>query len=288
MKTLDADMQTHLEQPATTLTVALRVERLDGVILAVTAFDAPLTFGGDTYEAFGFLRTDVDTSDNMDVGSTEVTGILQSDSLTEDDLRIGRWDFASYTLVRVNWADLTIDPEILATGNLGVVRSGRLKFVAELLSLLQAAQNSIGVLNSPLCIHNFGKSEGGPGRGNGCTFDLSTVTETGTVASVDSDLYGVHDAARTEPDGHFSNGVFRIMDGDFAGMEFEIRAYIVGFWVLFTALPENITGAAYEIVRGCNKSLRQCVDDFDNILDRLASDYTQGGDAAVQVGRHDA
>lgn len=288
MKTLDPDMQAHLQLPTTTLTVALRVERLDGIVLAVTAFDAPLTFGGDTYEAFGFLRSDVDTADNMDVGSTEVTSILRSDSLTEDDLRIGRWDFAAYTLVRVNWADLSIDPEILATGNLGVVRTGRLRFVAELLSLMQAVQNSIGVLNSPLCLHNFGKSEGGPGRGNGCTFNLASVTVTGTVSSVDSDLYGVHDAARTEADAYFGNGVFRITSGAYAGMEFEVRAYIVGFWVLFTALPANIAGATYEMVRGCNKSLRQCVDDFDNILDRLASDYTQGGDAAVQVGRHDA
>lgn len=287
MKTLDADMQTHLEQRTTTLTVCIRVERLDGVILAATAFDLPLTFGGDTYEAFGFLRRDIDTSSDMDVGSTEVTGILSSDTITEDDVRIGRWDFAAYSLVRVNWSDLTIDPEILASGNLGVVRTGRLRFVAELLGLVQAMQNSIGVLNSPLCVHNFGASEGGNGRGNGCTFDLATVTDTGTVEAVDSDLYGIHDSARTEPDTYYGNGTFRITDGDYAGMEFEIRAYIVGFWILFTALPEDVTGAAYEIVRGCNKSLRQCVDDFDNITDRLASDYTQGGDAAVQVGRHD-
>lgn len=286
MKTLDADMQTHLEQSTTTLAIIARVERLDGVILTVTSFDAPLVVGGETYEPYGFLRTDIDTGDSMDVGSTEITSILSSDSLTEDSLRIGDWDFAAYTLRRVNWADLTIDPEILSTGNLGVVRTGRLKFVAELLSLMQAAQNSIGVLNSPQCLHNFGKSEGGNGRGNGCTFDLATVTETGTVESVDSDLYGVHDSARTEADAYYSNGVFRITDGDYAGKEFEIRAYIVGFWILFTALPEDITGAAYEIVRGCDKSLRQCVDDFDNILDRLASDYTQGGDAAIQVARH--
>jgi uncharacterized phage protein (TIGR02218 family) len=287
MKTLDADMQTHLEQPTTTLTWCIRVERLDGVVLAATAFDQPLTFGGDTYEPFGFLRRDIDGSSDLDVNSTEVTGILSSDALTEDDVRIGRWDFAAYSLVRVNWADLTIDPEILSTGNLGVVRTGRLRFVAELLGLVQAAQNSIGVLNSAQCIHNFGKSEGGFGRGNGCTFDLATVTDSGTVESVDSDLYGIHDSARTEADTYYSNGVFRIMDGDYAGMEFEIRAYIVGFWILFTALPEDITGAAYEIVRGCDKSLRQCVDDFDNIADRLASDYTQGADAAIQVARHD-
>jgi uncharacterized phage protein (TIGR02218 family) len=287
MKTLDADMETHLQLATTQLAIILRVERLDGEVLTVTSFDAPLVVGGETYEPFGFLRTDVDTAADMDVGSTEVTSILRSDSLTEDDLRIGRWDFAAYTLRRVVWSDLTIDPEILAEGNLGVVRTGRLKFVAELLSLMQGVQNSIGVLNSPLCLHNFGKSEGGFGRGNGCTFDLATVTQTGTVESVDSDLYGVHDSARIEADAFYSNGVFRITDGDYAGREFEIRAYIVGFWILFTALPENITGAAYEIVRGCNKSLRQCVDDFDNILDRLASDYTQGGDSAVQVARHE-
>jgi len=286
MKTLDPAMETHLALPTTTLTTIVRVERVDGVVLRVTAFDAPLVVGGETYEPFGFLRSDVDVSDAMDVGTTEITSILRSDSLTEDDLRIGRWDFAAYSMQRVNWADLAIAPEILSEGNLGVVRTGRLKFVAELLGIMQAVQNSIGVLNSPQCIHNFGMSEGGPGRGNGCTFNLATVTQTGTVASVDSDLYGVHDAARTEADGYYSNGTFQITSGPYNGLKFEIRAYIVGFWVLFTALPADITGATYSIVRGCNKSLRQCVDDFNNVLDRLASDYTQGGDAAVQVGRH--
>ena len=35
MKTLDADMQTHLEQSTTTLAIIARVERLDGRINAV-------------------------------------------------------------------------------------------------------------------------------------------------------------------------------------------------------------------------------------------------------------
>lgn len=129
MKTLDADMETHLQLATTQLAIILRVERLDGEVLTVTSFDAPLVVGGETYEPFGFLRTDVDTAADMDVGSTEVTSILRSDSLTEDDLRIGRWDFAAYTLRRVVWSDLTIDPEILAEGNLGVVRTGRFHYI---------------------------------------------------------------------------------------------------------------------------------------------------------------
>lgn len=286
MKTISVAMQTHLDLPCTTLATCIHVTRTDGVELFASTFNRSLTIDGDVYAPLGFMRADMTTESDMDVPSTEITGILDADTITEDDLRIGRWDFAAYEAFQVNWADLTMGRIELQSGNLGVVRSGRLKFIVELLGLMETVQQSLGDLNSALCIHNFGMAEGGAGRGNGCTFALAGVTATGTVDSVDSDFYGVHDAARVEADAYFSNGVFRITTGDYAGMEFEVRAYIVGFWVLFTALPADVAGEDYEIVRGCNKSLRQCVDDFNNINDRLASDYTQGGDAAVQVARH--
>lgn len=286
MKVIPVALQTHYELPTTTLADCIHVTRSDGVELFATTFNKPLTIDGDVYQALGYLRADLSHADSMDVTTTEITSLLDAAVITEDDVRAGRWDHAAYELFRVNWADLTMGREQLAAGNLGTFKTGRLRFVAELLGLTQNVQQSIGNLNSPQCLHELGDNNAGAGRGNGCTVDLAPFTVTGTIDSMDSDFYGIHDAARAEADQYFSGGVMTITSGTMTGMRFEVRAYIVGFWVLFTAVPDDVTGATYSMSRGCDKSLRTCVDVFNNINDRLASDYTQGSDAAVQVARH--
>lgn len=288
MKTISAGMQTHLEQALTTLTFTVKLVRpFDGLEVFASTFNRALTIDGDVYEPFGFGRTDLDSDDAMSVGTCELTGILDSDTITEADLVAGLWDFATWEAKYYNWGDLTMTPVHQGSGTLGVVRTGRLKFVAEVLGLMQAAQVSILNLTSPTCIHDFGDNNASPSTGNGCTFDVSTVTFAGTIAAVDANLYTITDAARTEPEGYFTNGKFRIMTGTWAGLEREVRAYDVGEWILFTSLPADLTGEDYEIVKGCDKSLRMCVDEYDNILDRLASDYTQGNDAAFSVATKD-
>lgn len=286
MKVIPVALQTHYELPTTTLADCIHVTRSDGVELFATTFNKPLTIDGDVYQALGYIRADLSHADSMDVTTTEITSLLDAAVITEDDVRAGRWDRAAYEVFRVNWADLTMGREQLASGNLGTFSTGRLRFVAELLGLTQNVQNSIGNLNSPQCLHELGDNNAGAGRGNGCTVDLTPFTVTGTIDSMDSDYYGIHDSARAEADAYFSGGVMTITSGTMNGMRFEVRAYIVGFWVLFTAVPDDVTGATYSMTRGCDKSLRTCVDVFNNINDRLASDFTQGNDAAVQVARH--
>lgn len=289
MRVIPIALQTHLGLSTRTMTTLVKVTRTDGVVLYAASLNRPVTFEGNVYQALGFLRTDLTAEDEMSIGTTNVEGILDSATITEDDVRAGRWDAAAWEMRRINYVTPTDGAVYLGSGQLGSCTIGRLRWTAELLGLMQSVQNSLGNLNSPLCVHNFGKSEGGPGLGNGCTVDVAgspSFTQSGTASSMDSDFYGVHDGARTEPDGYYSNGIFRVTTGVMAGMEFEIRGYIVGFWILFTALPYDVTGEDYEIVRGCDKSLRTCIDVFDNLLDRLASDYTQGGDAAMQTARH--
>lgn len=283
-------VQTHLDGTVRTLADCLTVtQRQAGstAILRVTTLNRPLVVSGDTYAPLGFIRKDLTAEDNLDTGTTEVDGILDSDYLTEDDIRAGRWDGATWEWFTVNFKVPSDGVINRANGQLGEIHWGVNRFTAELLDLMQGLKTGIGNLNSALCRHKFAASEGGPGLGNGCTVDPAPHTVTGTIESVDSDFYGIHDSTRTEDDAFFSNGIMTITSGVMTGMKFPVRAYITGFWVLFEALPYDATGETYSLLRGCNKTLTQCVDDFDNILDRLASDYTQGRDSAIQVGRHE-
>ncbi len=286
-------LQTHLDLYSRTLADCLVVTQLAAgstAVLRVTTLNAPVVIASGvyagTYAPLGYLRRDMSAEDNMGVGTTEVDGILDSAYLTEDDLRAGRWDGAAWQKFRVNYVTPADGQINLGSGTLGTVTHGRLRFTAELLGIMQVVQNGIGRLNSALCIHDFAASAAGPGLGNGCTVNPATHTVTGTIDSVDSDFYGIHDAARAEADFFFSNGKMTITSGVMTGMQFEVRAYIVGFWVLFTALPYDATGATYSMLRGCDKTKAACTVFGKVTTDRLASDYTQGSDAALQVARH--
>ena len=281
-------LQTHLEGSTRTLAVCLSVAQVQpgsSTVLRVTTLNRPLVVSGDTYAPLGLMLRDLTGEDNMDVGTTEADGILDSDYITEDDIRAGRWDAAEWEMFRVNYASPTDGRIHLGNGRLGEIRWGRVRFTAELLDMMQGLKTSIGFLTSALCIHRLGDS-GGKGRGNGCQVDLGPHTVTGTIDSVESDFYTINVSDRTEDDATFSNGILTITDGVMAGMQFGVRAYITGVIVLFNALPYDAAGAAYSLVRGCDKTKRTCIDVFDNVENRLAFDYVQGRDAAMQVGRH--
>lgn len=272
-----------VEQQATGSSAILRVTTTNNPVVITTG-----DYAG-TYLPLGYVRRNWNANDAMGVPNSEVGGFLGPVYVTEEDLRIGRWKSATWVKFTCDYNDPDAWQIHRGSGFLGQIHHGRLRFTAELVGLLQMVQNGIGNLNSPLCIHDFGKGNPRlrPELGNGCTFDLDTVTDSGTVESVDSDFYGIHDSARAEADAYYSNGIFRIADtsSPYNGMEFEIRAYIVGFWILFTALPADITGTTYEIVRGCDKTLAACQGFGLVETDRLASDFTQGNDAAIAVAR---
>lgn len=286
-------IQSHISGTVRTTADCIVIEQQQpgsSVVLRATTLNRQIVIeDGDfagTYEPLGFFRKDLSAEDNLDTGTTEIDAVLDPAYVTEDDIRAGRWDAAKWTMFRVNYKAPEDGVIHLGNGKLGEINWGVQRFTAELLDLMQGTKTGIGNLNSALCIHRFAASQGGPGLGNGCTLDPAPFTVTGTIDSVDSDLYGIHDSARGEADGYFSNGEMEITSGAMQGMRFPVRAFVGGFWVLFEALPyEPEEGTTYSMVRGCNKTLDACVDVFDNVLDRLASDYTQGRDAAMQVGR---
>lgn len=286
-KSIDAAMQTVLDGHDWPLVPILLCTRLlDGFELGVTSHDRQLSVSGKTYEPFGLDAKDLSSEPDGAVGSTEVGGILDSASITEEDIRIGLWDFATWQMWLVNWENLSIPPIELGSGSVGTVRSGRSAFWAEIVDRFQAMQNGIGVLNSPRCIHELGDANAVNGRGNGCTVNLATFTVTGTLTSVASDLQTVADTGRAEADAFFSNGKMYITSGVYSGMPFHVRAYLVGTWVLFNALPADLTGETYSMIRGCDKLLTTCRDVYGKAhTDRLASDWTQGGDRLVQPAR---
>lgn len=191
MKTVSANLLAHLAAEVATLATCWRITLTDGTVLRFTDHNADIFYNGETYLAStGYTASDISDSDALNVDNLDVQGVIESPSITEEDLRIGRWDNAAISIFELNYADLTQGILTLKTGTLGEVTLDRNQFRAELRGLMQAYSRTIGQLDSPTCRAQLGDSR--------CGVALAGLTVTGTLDSVNADQVTLYDSARTE------------------------------------------------------------------------------------------
>jgi uncharacterized phage protein (TIGR02218 family) len=221
VKRCSAALKTHLAKASQTLAWCLLLQREDDAVYAFTSHDRDIAFNLEafvtgqgygappgiigtatqTYLAGGFLPSNVATTAKLNPDNLEVTGILDSSLILEDDLRSGVWDKARFAVFLVNWADLTMGAMIERVGDLGEVRTGSTAFVAEMTGLLRRLQLTIGRITAPLCDADVFDTRCGADPGGSHTDSSGTFafTVTGTLDSVGADGLTLFDAARTEP-----------------------------------------------------------------------------------------
>jgi len=189
--------------------VLLKMTRTDGVIVAAANHDRDIIFGGVAYlSSSGGTETDVATTSALNVDNASQKGILSLDSITDDDLHAGLYDYAAISLFSVNYKDLSQGAYRLRDGKIGQVSTERSTFVAELRGMMEALQRQFGTLYLPMCPYNLGDFPfAAPGRGR-CTVVLSGgspdspaigFTVTSTLTGVGADQVTLLDTARTEP-----------------------------------------------------------------------------------------
>lgn len=119
-------MEAALAARTATLAVGWLVVRTDGYTLAFTDLDQDFIFdletviegwgyssipgidgtGELTYSrAPGYQSTDVENTSALNVDNLEVQGILSTPSITEEDLRAGKWDYAKVSIFYFNYSE---------------------------------------------------------------------------------------------------------------------------------------------------------------------------------------
>lgn len=201
MKSISAGLHAHFGSDLTTLAVLLKMTRTDSVVVAAANHDQDILFNSVNYlSSAGGTETDVSTTASLNVDNVSQSGILNLDSITDDDLHAGLYDYATISLFAVNYKDLTQGAYSLRDGRVGQVTTERDEFVAELRGLMEALQRQFGQLFTPLCPYNLGDLPFPAPTGRGrCTKDLTTFTKTGTLTGVSADQQTLYDTARTEP-----------------------------------------------------------------------------------------
>lgn len=281
---ISAELKAEMLGPLSKLATCMRLERTDGNVYGFTTHDRPLTIDGVVYEpAASFNPTDIASGSNLDTDNLTITGVLDSDTITEEELRAGYWDYAAFRIFQVNWDDLSMGVKRDRAGHLGNVSVHRQTFVVEMLGLMEAYSISVGELSTPMCRASLGDER--------CRVDINAVgspptsgSVSGTIDTADTDFFTLHDSARTEPDGFFDEGVVTIhyTTGD---RRYEVKAYIAGTWVTKTPYAYDATGVAYTMTRGCDRRFETCRDTFNNVINFRGEPWLRGNDKLLQIGR---
>lgn len=272
-----------------------RLARTDGQVFTFTTCDRDLTIGGEVYLArTGIDRTAVNTVSDMGVGTMDVLGLLDPDPpngtprtteiITPGDCRNGLFDFAEVSVFLAKWDDPEAGQIILLRGWLGEVTTDDTgRFRAELRSLTQRINVTVGELYSPECRASLGDSR--------CKFDLSTVTATGTVGA-QSTRSLIRFTDLTAAAGYYDGGVLTMTSGKNAGTKREVISWSgpssTGAELkLFLPFGQDLAeGDTFTVTPGCDRQLSTCRDRFNNLLNYRGEPCVPGSDKMSQYGVH--
>ncbi len=186
MRTLDAGLAAHLASGATTLATCWRIVRADGAVLGFTDHDCVLEFDGTVFEPeAGLDRGEATSRTGPQVETSEVLGVLRSDRIAEDDIRLGRYDGAAVETWRVNWRDVG-QRVLLRADTIGEIVCEDSVFRAELRSPQHRLNRADGRLYQPLCDAVLGD-----GRCGVALDDPSLRTAVAVVAVLDRNRVAV-------------------------------------------------------------------------------------------------
>lgn len=275
MKPISANLKAHLEGDTLTVCTLWKITRTDAQVFGFTDNSRDVLYSGTLYEArSGHTPSNVRTTSTLGVDNLDVQTVLDSQAITEDDIRAGLWDFAEVEIMLVNYLALSDGHMTLRRGWIGNVQTGTTSFIAELRGMMQPLQQVIGRVYAPACDAQFGDAR--------CSISAALHTVTGSVSSVSS-THVFTDTGRTETDGHFAGGLITWTSGNNAGYRMEVKTSTApGVITLQQPMPNPLTVAdAYSLVAGCDKKLSTCRDRFANAINFRGFPHVPGIDKMV-------
>jgi len=276
MLNLTTAMNNHLAQEVTTLATCWKITRTDSVIYCFTDHDTDITIGSDTYLASsGITPTAMSSQLGLSVDNLELDGLLNGDSLQENDILSGKFDHAAVSIFMVNYQALSDGTLPLKSGWLGEVTLQGGMFIAEIRGLSAMLQQNIGQLYTANCRAKLGDAR--------CTVNLSSYTVSGSVTAV-STSYSFTDSTRTELNNYFAQGLLTFTSGANAGLSMEVREFSANEFILFLPMPYAIAlGDSYTAIAGCDKAFSTCAGKFSNAVNFRGEPHVPGTDKILET-----
>ncbi|MBI3437830.1 MAG: DUF2163 domain-containing protein [Proteobacteria bacterium] len=274
MRTVPAELAARLAGGVTTFAHVWRFTRRDGVQFAFTDHDEALVFDALTCEPVsGLVAGAVEKSLGLSVDTASVSGALNGEAISEDDLARGLWDGARVDLYRADWSDPSLRVHLFA-GRVGDVRRGVAAFEAELRGLQAPLNVAVGRVFSRFCDADLGDARCGK------DIEATAFRGDGLVTEVLSPTACKVSGLSAFSDGWFDRGKLVWS----AGGQNEVSAHRVEVGAAAIELrddagPALTVGAAFRVYAGCDKSFATCRVKFANTLNFRGFPHMPGDDA---------
>lgn len=237
----------------------------------------------------------IDSKADMSPDNLEIDSFLESDLITEADLRGGLYDGSECTIYLVNWSDLTQKHLTLRYGVFGKVKIVNGLFTTEIRGLAYALGFTIGDYYGPLCrAELFSTPQNSPGRQWYCNLNAALFTQNGTVASSPDALHivpspgliakGGSGGGGAAPAGWFDFGLIVFTSGANQNLKYEIESWDGTTLTLEFPLANPVAaGDTFTIEPGCDKLLTTCINKYNNAVNHRGEAWIPGLDAVLDI-----
>lgn len=156
-KTVTAALSAHMSLDTTTMVSCWKIVRSDGVVLGFTDHVEDIVVSGLTYEAeSGYTPTSLESNAKLSVDNLDIVGGIDSNGITAADIDAKKYDHADVYMFMVNFNDPDSGHLKLTRGNIGNITVQDNTYVAEMRSLTQRLQQTIGEKYSERCRADLG------------------------------------------------------------------------------------------------------------------------------------
>jgi uncharacterized phage protein (TIGR02218 family) len=278
MRTISANLDTHLAGELGTTALCWKVRRRDGTVEGWTEHDEPIPWDGVDYLPLpagapsNYQQKAALAPANMEL---EINYGDQSAAL----LRAGYYDFAEVWTFRINWADTSQGIVKMAYGRLGEISMADSQARADVRGLAQILSTQIGRIYTPECPASLGDTR--------CKVNLASYTHTGTVGTVTSNRqFVITGAAAGKAGDYYNYGKFVWLTGANAGHEMQVEDYngTNDVITLMEFMPGTVApGDTASLEAGCDRRKTTCISRFTNILNFRGFDSIPGMDKALNM-----
>jgi uncharacterized phage protein (TIGR02218 family) len=277
MRALPEQLQIHLQKPTTTLTKCVKLTLESGVVQGFTALDENLVIEDVEYISASFADVS-NLSESLEDTSQKanLSMVIDSLSLTEEQLASGTFDNARVEVFIVNYNNIAAGKLIIQSGYIGEVTKNGDEFSAEISPISAKLDVAVGAYYTPTCRALFGDSK--------CKVSKAAYTFTSAITQVLTPNSFVS-TALTHEASYFNYGVLEFTSGVNMGKKFEVADFTSS--IIQLTLSPNLPlteGDSFMITRGCDKFFSTCVNIFNNAKNFRGEPHIPGTDAILKTG----
>ena len=279
MRIIPSALQAKLDSGVTSLCRCWIIRRPDGVTQGFTDHDEDVVLSEVTCLAgSGLSGSETAQKLGLAIDSSEVSGALTADTLSEADLAAGRYDAAVVEEWLTDWTEPDLRT-LLGKGTLGEITREGPAFTAEMRGLSEQLSQDCGRLYTVSCSADLGNAR--------CKFDVAAAGfhGGGVVAALKATSTFTANGLDDFDDGWFTAGKLTFTSGANADLGVEVKAHRKNGSVIFElwqAMPEAVAaGDTFTVTAGCDKRFQTCHDRFDNVINFRGFPHIPGNDFVI-------